>query len=55
MSDEELECDNCGHDEVDHKEGLAGLTVCEGDGFFENGDPQCDCDEFQGIEDDDED
>lgn len=52
----ESECANCGHDESDHKWSEEHKnTVCEGDGYFDDGDPgiqdpQCDCDLFEEEE-----
>lgn len=48
-----MECDNCGHDENEHfwDENLS-RTVCVGEGRFDDGDPQCDCDMFEEEEED---
>lgn len=48
------ECANCGHSEGDHHEQSTGEIVCIGDGTFNNGEPQCDCDYFEEEEEEDD-
>lgn len=60
-----IECANCGHDgpvgepgsdhkiDEEGKFGEAGREYCEADGFFDDGTPECDCDLYEEVEDDD--
>jgi hypothetical protein len=52
----DMECQNCGHNEDDHKwSDERSSTICTGDGLFDDGSPQCDCDLFEEEEEDEED
>jgi hypothetical protein len=50
-----MDCVNCGHDQDDHKwSDEQSATICTGDGLFDDGTPQCDCDLFEEDEEDEE-